>query len=139
MDEQIFIAIVLFYVSLYKTVSPTFVYDAEGNCVSCPICIKTNRGAGRQSKIKQNLTFRHDMHTMGLHIGPGLTHLTAPTQEMHNVYKTCKNMCDAAAQDVFTRKTSERGLTVEKCKQTLKVVLVNNTGKNDQAAVIRYP
>ena len=50
MEEELFIATVLFYVSLYKNISPTFVYDAEGNLVSGPILIKTDSGAGRQGK-----------------------------------------------------------------------------------------
>ena len=50
MEEEVFVVTVLFYVSLYKNISPICVYDAEGNLVSGPIFIKTDSGAGRQGK-----------------------------------------------------------------------------------------
>jgi hypothetical protein len=134
MEEQLFITIVLFYVSLYKNISPTFVYDAEGNLVAGTIFIKTNIGAGCQGKTDQGLKFRRAMHAMSVYIGPGLPNSTAATQEMDGLYETYKNMCDTAAQDVFTRKTHAQGLVVEKFKQALKDGLVKDTGRTIKPA-----
>ena len=64
---------------LYKNISPVFVYIAEGTHVPGPIFIKTDRGADRQRKAKQSLKFRRDIHTMGVHISPGLPNSTVAT------------------------------------------------------------
>ena len=41
MEEHLFVATVLFYVSLYKNITPTSVYDAGESLVLGPMFIKT--------------------------------------------------------------------------------------------------
>ena len=113
MEEELFISTVLFYVSLYKNISPTFEWDGD-TLIKGPIFIKTDSGNGRQSKSKINMQFRYDMHKLGVHIGPGLPNSTQATQEMDDLYEIFKGMCNTMSQEVFTTKTYERALAVDR-------------------------
>ena len=118
MDEELFISTVLCCISLYPNIRPTVKWSADGKTLlHGPIFIKTDSGNGRQTKSKINFQFRHDMHKMGVYIGPGLPNSTAATQEMDDLYETFKNMCNSSSQDVFTKKTYNRAKAVENLEQ----------------------
>ena len=113
MEEELFIATVLFYVSLYKDIlHPTFVWD-NGTLIMGKLFIKIDSGIGCQAKTKINVQFRYGMHKLGAYIGPGLQNSTQATQEIDNLYETFKGMTDTASQEVFTRKAYERNLALE--------------------------
>ena len=128
-EEELFMATVLFYISLYKgTIHPTFVFDGD-KVIKGPIIIKSDNGGGRQGKSERNMQFRHDMHKMGAYIAPGLPNTTACTQEMDDLYKTFIPLTLTAAQDVFTRKTYERVLAVAQLLQDRMDGFVEDDGK----------
>ena len=128
MEEELFIATCLLYLSLYKDIHPTFVWEGD-KLIKGPVFLKTDSGSGRQSKSKINMQFRHDMHKLGFHIGPGLPNSTQATQEMDDLYETFQGMLDTTSQDVFTRKTYERSLAVLKLLQDRKDGIVEDNGK----------
>ena len=120
MEEELFIATVLFYVSLYPNIRPMFEWDGD-TLLYGPIFIKTDSGNGRQTKNPVNIQFRYNMHKMGVYIGPGLPNSTAATQEMDDLYETFKSMCTTTSQDVFTTKTYHRALTVQLLEEAAAV------------------
>ena len=101
MEEELFVAVVLVYKSLYLNSHPTFEWEGE-KVSKRPIFIKTDSGAGRQKEREKSIKFRHDMHQVGMYMGPGLPNTTSATQEMDALYKAFKGMCDRSAQGVFT-------------------------------------
>jgi hypothetical protein len=128
MEEELFIATVLFYISLYPNIRPTFEYDGT-TLLFGPIFLKIDSGNGRQTKSKPNLQFRYDMHKKGVYIGPGLPNSTAATQEMDDLYEDFKAKCNIMAQEVFTMKTYNRAMAVQRLEEA------EDAGENTEAAI----
>ena len=128
MEEELFIEAFLLYLSLYKDIHPTFVWEGD-KLIKGPVFLKTDSGNGRQTKSKINMQFWHDMYKLGFHVSLGLPNSTQATQEMDDLYETFQGMLDTTSQDVFTRKTYKRSLAVLKLLQDRKDGIVEDNGK----------